>query len=348
MFLINISQFLEKSGSLPVIDVRSEAEYAQGHIPGAINIPLLNNDDRREVGISYKLKGSEAAVLLGYKLVGPVFHLLIKRAIESAPSKQVMVYCWRGGLRSKIFSELLENAGLEVYKLAGGYKSFRRQIIKSFEKPLNLKVLGGLTCSGKTELLKLLQSQGEQIIDLEGLANHKGSAFGGIGRVQPGQEQFENQLGIEIMKADDKKVLWIEDESQSIGKNVIPKALWNQLRNSLLVEINIPMELRLQRVLDEYAGLDKVLLEERTLTLKKRLGDLRTRELAGYLHEGNFHEWGKALLEYYDKTYAFGQSKREALKRIKINLDSPTDIASFLAQIMGSGWFEKQKGAKAP
>jgi tRNA 2-selenouridine synthase len=348
MVLFNVSQLAENNGLLPVIDVRSEGEFEHGHIPGAINIPLLNNAHREEVGICYKNKGNEAAVLLGYTLAGPHFHELIRKALETVPSKKAIVHCWRGGLRSKIFSELLENAGFTVFRLAGGYKAYRRQVLQVFEKPFQITVLGGLTCSGKTELLNLLPAQSMQMIDLEKIANHKGSAFGGLGRIQPTQEQFENELARQIMMLDDKQMIWVEDESQAIGRNIIPNPFWKRMREALLVEIQIPMEIRLQRALNEYGSFSTALLEERTFTLRKRLGDLKTKDAVEHLNNKDLKSWASMLLDYYDKTYSYGQSKREALKRIKIELDSPLNIDEFINQLRALEILEKQKGAKAP
>jgi tRNA 2-selenouridine synthase len=331
MPLIPITDLIADFTVRPVIDVRSEGEFEQGHIPGAVNIPLLDNADRKAVGTCYKLHGNEAAVLLGYKLAGPKFYNFIKEARKVCRSKEAWLHCWRGGLRSKIAATILEDSGLHIYRLKGGYKSYRNWVLQTLEMKIQVKVLGGLTGSGKTTLLHLLKENGEQIIDLEGLAHHKGSAFGGIGQpAQPTQEQFENNLGVILHKLDPDRRVWIEDESRAIGRMVIPPVLWKQMREAPLYEIVIPKAVRHRRIMEEYSQLDPLMLEEKTATLKKRLGDKRTKEVIAMLQEKDLGGWASALLDYYDKTYAHGQDQREENKRNKIELKEPTDIINFL------------------
>ena len=180
--LISLSEFFDLRTSIPILDARSEGEFEQSHIPGAQNLPILNNEERIEVGTLYKNEGSEAATLKGFELVGPRFHLIQKEAIQQFPERKVLLYCWRGGMRSQILSWLLGMVGFEVYRLKGGYKTYRTFTFEEVRKPRTLIVLGGKTGSGKTLLLKKLSKSGEQVIDLEGLARHKGSSFGAIGQ----------------------------------------------------------------------------------------------------------------------------------------------------------------------
>lgn len=189
----------------PVIDVRSPAEFAHAHFPNAQNLPLLNNEERAIVGTTYKHEGNQTAVLKGYELVGHKFSDYIKLAIKIAPNKKVNIYCWRGGLRSNIMAFVLHTAGFEVNLLQGGYKKYRNWVLETLEQPKQIKIVGGKTGSGKTYVLHQLKMLNQQIIDLEGLAHHKGSAFGSLGQApQPSIEMFENNLAIQWCKIDPK------------------------------------------------------------------------------------------------------------------------------------------------
>ena len=184
-----------------LIDTRSEKEYEKAHIPGAVNIPILNNEHRHIVGTIYKEEGRQAAVMKGFELVGPLFKEKMEMALQLAEGREVFVYCWRGGMRSNILAWLLKMAGLRVTLLQGGYKAFRNYLLPILDVEYKIIILGGQTGSGKTEMLSLLKSAGEQVIDLEHLASHKGSAFGLLGMPeQPSQEQFENMLALELEK----------------------------------------------------------------------------------------------------------------------------------------------------
>jgi tRNA 2-selenouridine synthase len=177
--LISLDQFLILREQIPMIDARSEGEFAQSHIPEAFNLPILTNQERTVVGTLYKEKGAESATLRGFELVGPRFYQIQKEAIRLFPERKIIVYCWRGGMRSQILSWLLSMVGFEVYRLKGGYKTYRTFTFEEVRKDRNLIVLGGKTGTAKTVLLQKLRERGEQILDLEGIANHKGSSFGG-------------------------------------------------------------------------------------------------------------------------------------------------------------------------
>lgn len=310
--LITVDDFLTLTSSgLPVIDARSPAEFEQGCFPGSLNMPLLNNEERAVVGTTYKQKGRNVAVLTGFDLVGGKFAGYIRTAEEKVPSREVIIYCWRGGMRSGILSWLLEQAGFKVQVLRGGYKSFRRWALKKLEEPRKVWVLGGMTGSGKTEALHHLRENGEQVLDLEGIARHKGSAFGALGQdKQPTNEQFENSMALQWASFDPSKPVWIENESRDIGKNKIPDPVYHLIRNSPLVEWSIPAEIRLKRILKEYAVFPVEELAACTRKIAKRLGGLRLAQSLEHLQNGHFSEWAKMMLEYYDKTYAYGLSER--------------------------------------
>ena len=190
---IEASEFLEKAETIPVLDLRSPGEYEDGHITGAINMPLFDDDERAKVGTKYKQVSKEEAMLLGLDIVGPKMSDMVRKAMSLAVNGEICLYCWRGGMRSGSVAWLLSTAGLKVTRLVKGYKAYRHHIREAFSQDVNLIVIGGMTGSGKTDILLEMLEQGHQVLDLEGYANHKGSAFGMLGQEkQPSSEQFEN------------------------------------------------------------------------------------------------------------------------------------------------------------
>lgn len=314
------------NSSEPIVDVRSPGEFEQGHIPGAVNVPLFSDEERAQVGTVYKQQSKEAAVELGYKFVTPKLGSFISRASEVAPSGKVTVHCWRGGMRSRAFAEHLSENGFDRIKVVtGGYKAFRNFVLNQFEKPLPIKVLGGYTGSGKTPVLHELRKLGEQVIDLEGMACHKGSAFGGIGQgEQPTVEQFENDLHEALTKLDLSRPVWVEDESHNIGKVKLPMDLYGQMRKAEVFFIDIPKEERAAHLAAEYGVCDNRYLAEAVARISKRLGGLRTKEALAGLEENNFYKVALITLDYYDKFYLRGLQKRNPQTVIHIQL-SGTD-----------------------
>ncbi len=307
---------------LAVIDVRSPGEFQKGHIPGAFNIPLFSNDERAHVGTVYKQQSKESAMEVGYTYVNPKLNQFISESFKVAPSGEVIVHCWRGGMRSSSFAAHLDKNGFkEVKVVVGGYKAYRKMVLTELGDPYPLKVLGGYTGSGKTHILEALQKLGHQVVDLEGLAHHKGSAFGAIGQEpQPSVEQFENNLHHELKKLDLQQPIWVEDESHSIGKVRIPMPFFSQMRESLLYFVDISKEERAKFLVSEYAVLDKEKLEESILRISKRLGGLNTKTAVEDLKKENFYEVALILLQYYDKTYLKGMRNRNNERVIKIPL----------------------------
>jgi tRNA 2-selenouridine synthase len=318
-----------QSGAV-ILDVRSESEYQKAHIPGAINIPLLNNEHRKSIGTIYKQKGREAAVLKGFELVGPKFAGIIQQALQKAPHKSVYIYCWRGGMRSNIMSWMLGMAGFQVTLLAGGYKSFRSWVNQTLEQPQNVIVLGGKTGSGKTEILRNLAKTGEQIIDLEALANHKGSAFGALGQPpQPTTEHFENLIAWAWSGIDPSRRLWLENESRHIGTCTLPLPVYELIRTSLVLELEMPAVLRRARISVEYGKFPFRDLAEATSRIAKRLGPQNLKEALWHLEESNFDEWLRIVLQYYDKLYSYGTTQRRIEQVISLSLDSNNvDVAT--------------------
>ncbi|MGZ5244532.1 MAG: tRNA 2-selenouridine(34) synthase MnmH [Bacteroidia bacterium] len=313
MQTLSVNAFLEKIQQHPLLDVRTPAEFEAAHIPGAVNIPLFTNEERVIIGTIYKQQGKQKAILKGLDFIGPRMSQLIKTIEKISSQKTVLLHCWRGGMRSGSVAWLLGLYGFEVILLRGGYKAYRSWVLDQFKQPKKIIVLGGSTGSGKTEILYYLQKQGEQIIDLEKIACHKGSAFGAIGEKEaPSQEQFENNLATEWATADPGKRLWLEDEGRTIGRKVMPEPIWQQMRLSPLIHLDIPIQNRVDFLVEIYGKYPKAALEESILKIKKRLGGLATQQAIDALNENNLAETAEILLKYYDKTYQFGLSKKPA------------------------------------
>ncbi len=331
--LIALSEFFELRKTLPMIDGRSEGEFEQSHIPGAINLPILNNAERVVVGTLYKEQGSEAATLKGFELVGPRFHEIQKQAISLFPDKKILVYCWRGGMRSQILSWLLSMVGFEVFRLKGGYKTYRSYSFELVRSDVNLIVLAGRTGTGKTRLLKKLEETGAQILDLEGLANHKGSSFGSIGQLpQPSVEQFENLMAERLMQLDPNQITWVENESRKIGRLILPDRFYDQMLEAPLIDIHRSESERIKLIAEEYGELPQDDLLQAVIRLKKKLGGLRTSQAIGAILEGNHEDWISNLLLYYDKAYDFDLDKHVSKNTISLNLEgiSESDAINLL------------------
>lgn len=330
---LSAQNFLEKGKTIPMIDVRTPAEFEQGHIPGAINIPIFTNEERTQVGTKYKRSSKDAAILLGLELVGPKLSVFVRRAKKVAVNGEILMHCWRGGMRSGSMAWLFDTAGLKPSILVGGYKAYRHHIRKSFSKPTKLVVIGGYTGSGKTEILHKLIEMNEQVIDLEGVANHKGSAFGALGQAdQPTTEQYENDLAKIWSGFDHTKPIWTEDESQSVGSVWINEALFEQMRKAILLAIIVPKSERVKRLVKEYACFDIEELKQICRKIEKRLGGLRVKEAFESLDQGDFAKVANITLDYYDKAYGHGLDTRTTQKvhKIEVGKDQPLENAKLL------------------
>ena len=310
---LDIIDFLKLADTTPVIDVRTPLEYEHAHLVGAHNLPIFSNEERVQVGTTYKQCGREEAILLGFDFTGPKWSDFIKKALTIAPDKKILVHCWRGGMRSGAMAWALELYGFEVSLLEGGYKKYRNWVLDQFSENYPILILGGMTGSAKTQILHELKNSGQQIIDLEDLAQHQGSSYGSMGHlIQPSQEQFENMLAAELKKTDKNIPLWIEDESLTIGKRFIPNALFHQMRVAPVLKIVIPAGERINFLVQEYGKLDKDFLVECTQRIGKRLGPEQTRDAVLAIQENRMADFIKLVLVYYDKTYSSGQGKRLA------------------------------------
>lgn len=313
-----IEDFITKSQSQPIFDVRSPAEYEHAHIPSANNLPLFSNEERKVVGTAYKQESKQRAIKIGLEYFGPKMVKMVEEVeqmIEARGAKEkkqqedrsVFVYCWRGGMRSAGVAWLLDLYGFKVYTLVGGYKAYRNWVLKQFEKEYPISIIGGYTGSGKTETLHRLHTMKEAVLDLEGIACHKGSAFGNLGQpVQPKQEMFENLLATrlyELMVLQQAEHIWTEDESQRIGEVNIPIRFYSFLRTRSLYFMDIPFEERLNYIAEQYGQFEKDKLISATIRIQKRLGGLETKTAVNCLLENDIKGAFAILLKYYDRFY---------------------------------------------
>lgn len=346
---INIDDFLKLSTDLPILDVRSSGEFNHAHIPGAYPVPIFTDAQRAIIGTAYLKENRQAAINHGLnyfsermKIIPNEISNIIadQRRIQgltsfsSSETGGLLIHCWRGGMRSEAVAWLMNLYGYKIYLLNGGYKAFRKWILSQFDKKYSLKILGGYTGSGKTGVLKELQKRGKSVINLEELANHKGSAFGALGEnPQPTHEMFENILGMELWKIqkkyfkEDNRVennitdIWIEDESIHIGKVGIPKIFWEQMRESPLSFLDIPFDERLNHIVGTYGVFDKNKLIECILKIQKRLGGLDTKNVIRYIFENNLKEGFAILLKYYDKQYTKSLQNRKNVSLLLNKVD---------------------------
>ncbi len=296
----------------PLIDVRSPAEYAAGHIPGAVNMPLFENEERARVGTLYKQTSREAAMLEGLRIVGPKMADFVLQATNLSPKSELGVYCWRGGMRSASVAKLFEMAGFNVHVIKGGYKGYRSHTMSLMAKPWMLQVITGSTGSGKTEILHELKQFGEQVLDLEGLAHHKGSAFGGLMQPnQPSSEHMQNLMADQLQRMDENRIIWVEDESMNIGSVFLSDIFWHHLHKSPLFQIERSKEVRVQRLAEEYGSADMAQVIERIHKIEKKLGGQSTKDAVAFVENGDAESATEILLRYYDKAYATSISDRK-------------------------------------
>jgi tRNA 2-selenouridine synthase len=326
---ISIDDFVEIASKAIVIDVRSPGEFEHAHIVGAHSLPLFTNEERATVGTTYKQKSREAAIKIALPFFGEKMKALIETVENlvatfekknSAETPTIIVHCWRGGMRSGAVAWLLDLYGFKVLQLIGGYKAYRNWALAQFEKPYPLKVLGGYTGSGKTEILLELKRRNQTVIDLEGLAHHKGSSFGALGQAQqPTQEMFENKLAHALASIEYvEDGIWIEDESQRIGLVMLPTSFFTLLRNSICYFIEIPFNERLGFITTGYGKFDKDSLMSATLRIQKRLGGLETKTAINHIIEGNIEDAFSILLKYYDKWYEKNTQKTTSIPKLKV------------------------------
>jgi tRNA 2-selenouridine synthase len=306
---------------MPVIDVRSPGEHLQGHIPGAHIIPLFDNEERARVGTTYVKIGKEPAIELGKIIAGEKTDYYLNAIQKVAPEKQMLLHCWRGGMRSAKIAAFFAEAGYQVFVLEGGYKAYRGFIRKQFSSSRPIFLIGGYTGSGKTGILKEIGKLGHQIIDLEALASHKGSNFGHLGQnAQPTTEQFENNLYSQWAELDPLKPLWLEHESMNIGTVTLPDTFHSAMLKGTLFFIELPKDYRIKRLVSEYACFEKPVLRAVLEHLGQYMGSYQAREVLIALQNDDFEMVADITLTYYDKLYANSLTSRPVQKIVRLPL----------------------------
>ena len=292
-----------------VVDARTPLEFAEDHLPGAINVPILTNFERVEIGTIYKQQGPEIARTRALELTCHRFPSITSTIREAASGRPVLIYCWRGGLRSESVAILMEMTGYPVKKLAGGYKAFRTVVtdfFKSVSLPVQLLVLHGMTGSGKTEFLNQLPEGKFTTIDLEGLARHRGSAFGSMGLgEQPTQKRFETMLWDAFRKASTDRPIVLEGESKRIGRLTLPGNLHEFMAESTKIWCDVSLETRVKRLSAEYARDEyRQPMFDALERIRKKLGGTQYEELHKKLTSWDISAVAQGLIEhYYDKLY---------------------------------------------
>lgn len=306
-------EFIELSASSPIVDVRTPSEFRKGHIPGAINIALFSDDERARVGTVYKQKDQLSAIMLGLDIAGPRMSDLLGRGLKVAgKKKKLLLYCWRGGSRSASMAWLFSNGGIGCSVLEGGYKAYRNYVLSELARPGRMIVLGGLTGSGKTAILAELSRMGEQVIDLEGLACHKGSAFGALGQpAQPSSEHFENLLFEALGKTDHRQRTFVEDESHNIGCVNINHGFFEEMSRSKVIALMPDIKTRLPRLKEEYGVYPPDQLIRSVEKISGKLGGMNTARAIEAIRSNNLDRAIEIVLGYYDKTYRYGLSQRQ-------------------------------------
>jgi tRNA 2-selenouridine synthase len=331
---INITRFMELSETIPIADVRSPSEFIFGHIPGAINIPLFDDKEREAVGIKYRKEGRLPAIIEGLKHSGPSLVNKLGKGLKSTDNGKLLVHCWRGGMRSEAMAWLFSLGDLEVSVLNGGYKSYRRYITEILSEKRKMIVLGGMTGSSKTHILRILKSSGQQVLDLEHLANHKGSAFGSLGQMtQPTTEQFSNSLYNELIKLTSDLPIWVEDESRNIGSVFMPDSFYQNMQETWVIVLVMDLNMRLPRLLEEYSTYPRESLKESVMKISRRLGGDKTKDAILAVESGDFAKAIEIVLYYYDKAYLFGLKKKDNKNIIYVNTDTD-DIESNAAKVL--------------
>lgn len=336
----DIVSFLNlRSQGMPILDVRSPSEFAAGHIAGAQNLPLFTDEERAAVGTAHAKSGCEAAVHLGLSLIGPQLAAKLSQARRlTGKKREVLLYCWRGGMRSGSMAWLLELGGYTVHLLQGGYKAYRHYIREQFGREAKILILGGMTGSGKTDILHELAKLGSQVLDLEKIAGHRGSAFGGVGLPpQPTNEQVENALYEEWKTFDFSRPIWLEDENRLIGKVALPDTLFQQILHGQLVLVNLPLPLRIARLEHVYADIpDTEALTEALIQaldrIRLRLGNARWQECVTAVREKRYTDVVRQTLIWYDKAYnhLLEKTQRQTVLELEPTHDDPVNIAKQL------------------
>ncbi len=306
---IEAGELVENFHSFTLIDIRSPSEYKEFHIPGAFNVPLFNDEEKKLIGEIYRLKGQEVAKEEGLKIVSPkLYEFYMKFKELQKHGRPIVVYCWRGGLRSIAMCSFISGMGIKVLRLKGGYRAFRKYILEGIAKLLENKsflVITGRTGVGKTKILRILKSEGLPVIDLEDLAKDRGSVFGKIGiKDAINQKMFDTFLFFKLMEIKENLII-IEDESRRIGNIHLPSELVKKMSKGVRVEINTTIENRVNIILEEYLkNINLSQLRSSLYKISKYINNETLEYLLNLLENGYYKEVAEFLMNnYYDRKY---------------------------------------------
>lgn len=329
-----------------VIDVRSPAEFAEDHIPGAISLPVLDNDERAEVGTIYKQQSPFLARKLGAALVFRNAARHVETALRDFDGGwRPLVYCWRGGQRSGSFTWMLGQIGWRADVIEGGYRTYRRLVNRMLYNevlPHRLVSLDGYTGTAKTDLLHILAARGVQVLDLEGAAEHRGSLLGGTGRPQPSQKAFESRLAVDLCALDPARPVVVEAESSKIGERIIPPSLWAAMRAAPRIDIGAPIEARTAYLLRAYDDIlsDGERLRDKLTPLRAHRGGAVVDGWIDQIAAGDKPGLTRALMEqHYDPSYdksrkAIGATRIARISVADLNPNSLEGAASEIERIL--------------
>lgn len=334
-------RLLMNKKKITVIDVRSPSEYKDATLPGSLNIPLFNDQERAEVGTLYKQSSVQAAKERGLAIVSAKLPAFIKSFAEIQGDK--VVFCWRGGMRSKTTATVLSLMDVHAYRLTGGYKAYRKWVLdelEGFASTPKSYVLHGLTGTGKTSLLRRLKKKGYPVLDLEGMAGHRGSIFGQIGLEANNQKTFDSLLLEELITVKDSPYVLFEAESKKIGKVTMPEFLAQQKETGTQIWIEMPMQIRVQQIMEDYrpeAFKEDYIAAFRRI--KSRIHVPVAAEIEGHLLSDRFADAIALLLEYYyDPKYEHSASQYGEMERITLSVESLNEAeAAITALLSGRG-----------
>tara|TARA_Y100001968_G_scaffold201095_1_gene184634 strand:+ start:715 stop:1770 length:1056 start_codon:yes stop_codon:yes gene_type:complete len=321
-----VTDFLNLTNT--IVDVRSPSEFCQGHWPGAINIPLFSDIERETIGKSYKKESRLKAILIGLKVTIPNTKKLLEIILQTTTNKgevnnkSLRIYCWRGGMRSSAFAWLARTIGVNTYLLKGGYKSYRKWVLNQFEADLPIRLIGGKTGTRKTDLLNYIKKKNIHVIDLEGIANHRGSSFGSLGMgEQPTTQQFENFLAESLydFHKSNANEIWLEAESSNLGKCRIPNTLYTKMKKAPILEIIRSKNERVKNLVNLYSKNSQTELKDAVNRISKRLGPQRTKEALTAIEKKEWSNACHAMLDYYDKCYEYELKKTTNINSINLS-----------------------------